>query len=82
MRVAGHEVDFLWVDQRLVLEVDGFDHHADREAFERDRRRDAQLVAAGFRVVRITWRQLTQEPEAVVARLARALWSPAAHGYS
>lgn len=69
----GLEVDFLWEGQRLVVEVDGFAYHGDRAAFERDRRRDGLLMAAGFRVMRVTWRQLTAEPEAVLARLARAL---------
>jgi hypothetical protein len=42
-------------------------------AFERDRRRDQRLAAAGFQVIRITWRQLEAEPMAVLARLAQAL---------
>lgn len=73
VRVAGHEVDLLWRAQRLVVEVDGFAFHSSRAAFERDRLRDADLLAAGYRVIRITWRRLTQEPEAVVASLAVAL---------
>ena len=73
VHVAGYEVDFLWRDHRLVVEVDGFAFHASRTAFERDRARDATLQAAGYRVVRLTWRQLTDEPHAVVARLASLL---------
>ena len=69
-RVGRHEVDLLWTAQRLVVEVDGYAFHGSRHAFERDRRRDADLVAAGYRVIRFTWRQITREPEAVVARLA------------
>jgi very-short-patch-repair endonuclease len=42
-------------------------------SFERDRQRDADLNAAGFRVIRVTWRQLEDEPLAVVARIAAAL---------
>jgi len=72
-KVAGSEVDILFADQRLVIEMDGYAFHRTRAAFERDRRRDADLAAAGYRVVRITWRQLRTEPEAVVARLAAAL---------
>jgi very-short-patch-repair endonuclease len=72
-RLHGHEVDFSWPAHRLVAEVDGYAFHSSRSSFERDRRRDAHLVANGFRVIRITWRQLTSEPEAVVALLARAL---------
>ncbi|MBV9838606.1 MAG: hypothetical protein JO156_10815 [Solirubrobacterales bacterium] len=44
-----------------------------RAAFERDRRRDQILTAHGYRVIRITWRQLTREPFAVVVRVAAAL---------
>jgi very-short-patch-repair endonuclease len=74
-RVGAHIVDFLWPDRRLVVEVDGYRFHASRTAFERDRRRDADLNATGFRVLRITWRQLVEEPVAVIARLAQALAS-------
>ncbi|MEA2422166.1 MAG: hypothetical protein QOF55_1265, partial [Thermoleophilaceae bacterium] len=47
--------------------------HSPRAAFERDRARDAELIAAGYRVIRVTWRQLVEEPEATVAQLAGAL---------
>jgi very-short-patch-repair endonuclease len=72
-RVGRHEVDFLWNEQRLVVEVDGFAYHAHRAAFERDRIRDAELQAAGYRVIRVTWVQIESRPEAVIARLAQAL---------
>jgi very-short-patch-repair endonuclease len=75
VRVGYHEVDFLWRSQRLVVEVDGFRFHSSRAAFERDRLRDAELAAMGFRVVRVTWRQLVNRPEAVVTRIATALRS-------
>jgi very-short-patch-repair endonuclease len=71
-RVRGMEVDCLWRENRLIVEVDGFRYHGTRAAFERDRRRDAVLAAAGYRVVRLTWRRITREPEAVVREL-RAL---------
>ena len=73
VQVAGYEVDLLWRPQRLIVEVDGFAFHSTRVAFERDRLRDADLLAAGYRVIRITWRRLTRQPEAVVASLAVAL---------
>ena len=72
-RLGPWEVDLYWPERRLVVEVDGFAFHATRAAFERDRRKDAELDAMGISVRRLTWRQLTREPEAVVARLARAL---------
>ena len=75
--VAGQEVDFLWPDRRLVVEVDGFAFHSHRAAFERDRKRDAVLAALGYRVIRVTWRQIVASPEAVVARIAGALTSVA-----
>jgi very-short-patch-repair endonuclease len=75
--VGRFEVDLLWRDHGLVVEVDGYAFHRGRAAFERDRARDAQLAAAGLRVVRVTWRQLIDEPEAVVARVAGALSSRA-----
>ena len=66
-------VDFLWRAQRLVVEVDGFEFHSDRETFESDRVRDAELQAMAFRVLRVTWRAIVHEPEAVIARIAAAL---------
>jgi very-short-patch-repair endonuclease len=67
------EVDALWRTQRLVAEVDGYAFHASRAQFERDRARDADLQAAGYRVIRLTWRQVTGERERIAARLAAAL---------
>jgi very-short-patch-repair endonuclease len=71
--VGQHVVDFVWRDRGLIAETDGYRFHSTRSAFERDRARDAELMAADFRVIRITWRQLDAEPLAIVARLAQAL---------
>ena len=68
-----HEVDFLWRDHGLIVEVDGFAHHGHETRFHADRARDAELVALGYRVIRVTWRQLVDQPEVVIARLAAAL---------
>lgn len=65
--------DFHWREARLVVEVDGFEGHGTRSAFERDRDRDARLVAARYRVVRFTWRQVRSEPKAVLEVLQRLL---------
>jgi predicted transcriptional regulator of viral defense system len=65
-------VDFVWRAEQLALETDGRTYHGTRRAFETDRRRDQRLTVAGWRVVRVTWRQLTSEP-AVVARLVADL---------
>lgn len=72
-RLLGYEVDVLWRAQKLVVEVDGHAFHGHRVAFERDRARDQALVAAGYRVIRVTWRQLEREPLVVLARIIQAL---------
>ncbi|MGZ4344524.1 MAG: endonuclease domain-containing protein [Solirubrobacteraceae bacterium] len=71
--VLGFVVDAVWPDQRLIVEVDGYAYHRHRAAFERDRRRDQQLIAAGYRVIRVTWIQLRDRPIAVITTIARAL---------
>jgi len=63
----------VWPAQRLVVEVDGYRFHSSRAAFERDRLRDAELQSRGYKVIRVTWRQITEEPEALIATFARAL---------
>ncbi len=67
--VAGYEVDFLWRDQPLVIEVDGFAFHSTREAFERDRRKDADLLTLGLRTQRATYRRIADEPAALVSSI-------------
>jgi len=71
--VLGHEVDFFWPDRKLIVETDGWATHGHRRAFESDRARDAQLVAAGYRVLRFTWRQVIHETLLVTVRIAQAL---------
>ena len=71
--VAGLEVDVLWQDHCLVVELDGFAFHGDRASFERDRARDAKLQLAGYRVLRITHRRLQFEPAAVIEALRNLL---------
>lgn len=80
-RVLGDElpigrVDFVYLDARLVLEADGRRHHTALLDADRDRWRDLELTAAGFRVIRVTWQQLVQDPERFVAALSRALGAP------
>jgi very-short-patch-repair endonuclease len=76
VRVEGHEVDLLWRDHDLIVEIDSWAFHSMRRSFEHDRRRDQRLTTAGYRVIRITDRQLTDERELVVATLTRALALP------
>lgn len=71
--VEGFEVDFLWRRQRLIAEIDGRKYHDGDYAFERDRDRDSALMAAGFRTMRVTWKQIVQEQGKVLVRLSQAL---------
>jgi hypothetical protein len=70
--IAGIEVDAVWHDQRVAVELDGYDYHRTRQAFERDRVRDGVLQLAGYRVLGVTYRRLTTEPKQVISDL-RAL---------
>jgi hypothetical protein len=70
---AAYKADFLWREERLVAETDGYRFHSSRRAFEQDRLRDQRLTVAGFTVVRLTWRQLTQEPDRVLATVQNLL---------
>jgi very-short-patch-repair endonuclease len=71
LQLAGRtfEADCLWRTQRLIVELDGRASHATSAAFERDRARDRMLQAAGWRVIRVTWRQLHRQPAAVASDL-------------
>jgi hypothetical protein len=72
------EADCVWRPQRLVVELDSRTIHGTPRAFERDRARDRALHAAGWRVVRVTWRQLHREANRLVADLRILLRPPAA----
>ena len=67
--LEGLVVDFLWPAQRLIAETDGAATHLTATAFETDRRRDAALLLAGYRVVRFTWQQVVHGPGEVAAIL-------------
>lgn len=71
--LAGHEVDFVWPAERLIVETDGWQTDGTRSAFEADRSRDAGLVARGYAVMRFTWRQVLHDRAGVADRLAAAL---------
>jgi very-short-patch-repair endonuclease len=72
-RLHGYEVDFLWPEHKVVVEFDGHAFHAARPKRERDSRRDQDLTLRGYVVLRVTWYQLTREPEALIARIATIL---------
>jgi len=69
--VEGFEVDAVWRGVRLVVELDGRDTHGTAAAFERDRARDRALQVAGWRPVRITYRQMRDAPRAVIDDVRR-----------
>jgi hypothetical protein len=66
------EVDFHWPTHRLVVETDGWETHRTRAAFRNDRRRDAALVASGWRVLRFTYADVAHDGATVVDRLRAA----------
>ena len=67
VRIEGLEVDFVWRDRRLIVEVDGYAYHRSPSAFEADRERDVTLSLAGWRVLRFTWAQITRRAGWVAA---------------
>jgi hypothetical protein len=70
------EVDLVWRVERLAVELDSRRHHGTDIAFERDRRRDRELMRAGYATLRPTWHQVEHEPEAVVDAIAVHLTRP------
>jgi hypothetical protein len=69
--VEGYEVDALWRDKKLIVELDSWTHHRGRTAFESDRRKYGALQLAGYIVLPITWRRLEQDPGAVAEMIRR-----------
>jgi very-short-patch-repair endonuclease len=72
-QLLGFECDCPWREQRVIAELDGHTTHRTRAAFEDDRVRDRTLTANGWRTVRITWRQLQRDPDALAIDLTRIL---------
>ena len=77
-RMPFGEADCVWRAQRLVVELDGYDVHRSRSAFERDRLRDREALLAGWRVIRVTWRQLRDHPDRLGRDLRELLGAAAA----
>jgi hypothetical protein len=71
--VVGHEIDAYWERERFAVEVDGWQWHRTRAAFENDPLRQENLKLAGIDSIRITARRIEREPDAVGRRLARLL---------
>ena len=77
-QLHGHEVDLHWPAHRLVVELDSRTYHDTATAFEDDRRRDADHLLGGYRVLRITRRRFDEDRADVAAALRSLLRSPAA----
>jgi hypothetical protein len=73
--VAGYEVDAYFPEYRLIVELDSYGFHSDRDAFEADRDRDADTLTARLATVRITHYRITRTPEREAARFAKILES-------
>jgi very-short-patch-repair endonuclease len=72
-KVQGFLIDAHWPALKVVVEVDGRKYHDHPWAFERDHYRDQVLVSAGYAVLRVTWRQLCNDPIGVAVRIAQTL---------
>jgi very-short-patch-repair endonuclease len=71
--VEGFECDLVWREERVIVELDGRTIHDTAAAFEQDRARDRVLQANGWRVIRITWRQLQADADELAADLRTIL---------
>ncbi len=67
------QIDALWKEERVAVELDSRSVHGTRKRFESDRQRDRILVAEGWRIVHITWLALHKEPDEIIADLKAAL---------
>jgi very-short-patch-repair endonuclease len=73
VKLGRHEVDFLWREERLVVEADSYLYHRGSVAFEDDHARDLDLRSVGFTVLRFADKQIEEGPERVAADVAAAL---------
>ena len=73
MRGRFFQIDALWEEERVAVELDSRGVHGTNRNFESDKQRDRILLAEGWGTVRVTWRQLRQEPDEVAADLRMAL---------
>ena len=73
-RLSGKGRDAVWDEHQVVAEIDGWKWHGvDRIAFEADRRRSNERIAAGWLPLRFTWRRLRDDRLAVAAEVGAAL---------
>jgi very-short-patch-repair endonuclease len=68
--------DFVWREQRVIVETDGNRFHGTHQARERDPRRDQRAMVAGWRPIRTTWRQVMRRPRELEPTLMALLRQP------
>lgn len=73
VHVLGREVDALWPDAKLIAELDSWEFHGHRDAFERDRAREPKFLIAGYRTIRITSRRLDREATQLASEIRQLL---------
>lgn len=66
-------VDFLWREERLVVETDGYLYHRGEVAFQDDRARDLDLMRLGYHVLRLSEAQIDDAPKVVAEVLGAEL---------
>jgi hypothetical protein len=71
--VAGHEVDALFPQEKVIVELDSWRFHSNRGSFEGDRRRDTDTLMADHVTVRLTDERFDGEPHEVAAQLQAIL---------
>jgi very-short-patch-repair endonuclease len=59
----GHERDAVFEAEKVIVEIDSWQHHKGHESFESDRKRDAVAAEHGFLTVRLTWTRLTEDED-------------------
>jgi very-short-patch-repair endonuclease len=72
-KVHGHRADVIWREFKVIVEFDGVGTHDNPRSYEDDRATDRALTALGYRVLRVTWKQLTKQPQKVVAEVSAAI---------
>ena len=78
IRVDGRfvaRVDFLWPAARLIVEVDGLGKYTEPGALQSEKSRQNRLIAAGYTVLRFTWADIRQRPDAVVRMINTKLFT-------
>jgi very-short-patch-repair endonuclease len=73
VRIGGYTVDALFAEERVIVELDGWDFHNSRDSFESDRERDAEMLARGLATIRVTWERMLGTPQREADRLLAIL---------